>query len=76
MAACASIDTGIQHPGAWPGGNGCAPILNLMPYAASAKIGRSQVRRWVAPLVRSLARRAMKNRLHVLKANRCRGVLK
>ena len=44
---CHNIDVGIQYFEAWLGGNGCAPIYNLMEDAATSEISRAQVWQWV-----------------------------
>ena len=39
-----NIYVGIMYLEAWLGGNGCIPVNNLMEDAATAEIGRTQVR--------------------------------
>jgi len=41
-----NVDVGIQYIESWLGGNGCAPIYNLMEDAATAEISRVQVWQW------------------------------
>lgn len=39
-----NIYVGIKYLEAWLGGNGCIPVNHLMEDAATAEIGRTQVR--------------------------------
>lgn len=42
-----NINVGIQYVASWLGGNGAAPINNLMEDAATAEISRAQVWQWI-----------------------------
>src|SRR3954471_15325930 len=42
-----NISVGIQYLGSWLAGNGCVPVYNLMEYAATAEISRSQIWQWI-----------------------------
>jgi len=42
-----NVSVGIQYIAAWLAGSGAVPIFNLMEYAATAEISRSQVWQWM-----------------------------
>ena len=59
----ANIDIGIRYLAAWLGGQGCAPIHNLMEDAATAEISRAQIWQWLRHGARLSDGRAVSERL-------------